>query len=203
MQFFDSVGKNILGELADKIPEPKQFITRKEKGGYTLFFYNELNTYFFDNLSFKFLKEIEPNFKIDNLRYEKIIICSDADVDGLHIACLLILLFGVLTPEIIKRGHLYYAHMPLRAINDRKKNIFIPLWTEEEHKKAFDLKQPITYYKGLGEMNSSDIEICIIDNKTRRLTQIKYSQNFEKLLNLFISVDEKRKLLVGDWRIDG
>lgn len=59
MQFFDSVGKSILGELTDKIPEPKQFITRKERGGYTLFFHNELNTYFFDNLSFKFLKEID------------------------------------------------------------------------------------------------------------------------------------------------
>jgi len=136
---------------------------------------------------------VGPDFDIDDLRYDKIICTADADHDGGHITALVTMMLAVLVPEIIKNEYYYIAKAPLFAINEGK--IFIPLWTNLDLKKATESGKNITRFKGLGEMNPSQIKVSLIDKKTRLLIPISYSSDISKLEKLFSDSDEKRKLL--------
>jgi DNA gyrase subunit B len=140
---------------------------------------------------------IEPDFNLSNLRYNKIIIASDADPAGNHITDLLIMNIAKLTPQLIRSGKIYVAETPLYAINENK--TFIPLWTDEEYEEARKNNKKITRFKGLGEFNSWQLRICLLNDNTRRLIQLKYSTEMNSLENLFsANPDEKRKLLNDD-----
>jgi len=136
---------------------------------------------------------IESQFDIDNLRYDKIVCATDADADGAHIACLLTMVLAKLVPGIIEAGNYYVARTPLFAINEKR--TFKPLWTDKELKKARKAKKTISRFKGLGELNPDQLKICLLDEKTRHLERVEYSDNFDKLLKLFSDVGEKRKLV--------
>ncbi len=140
---------------------------------------------------------IEKNFDITKLRYNKIICATDADSDGYHIFCLLTMAIATLLPDIIKLGHYYLVITPLYAINESnvKNKTFIPIWTDEELNKAKSDKRHITRYKGLGELTPDQLEIVAINEQTRKLIPVKYTENYDELYNLFKNVDEKRKLL--------
>ena len=79
------------------------------------------------------------------------------------------------------------------------KNIFIPLWTSEELQKARDENKNLTRIKGLGEMDPWMLKICALDVPTRRLVQVKWTENLERILELFENKDRKRELLSGEW----
>jgi DNA gyrase/topoisomerase IV subunit B len=136
---------------------------------------------------------IDPHFDIDNLRYDKIICATDADPDGAHIACLLTMVIAILTPDIIRKGKYYIAQTPLFAINEKK--IFKPIWTEKQLAKARQDNRTISRFKGLGELNPNQLKVCLLQESTRHLTRIKYSDNIDELLKLFSNVDAKRKLV--------
>lgn len=140
---------------------------------------------------------IGSDFDISNLRYDKIIICTDADPDGNHIASLIIALFGYLLSEVIIEEHLFVCKAPLFAVN--KGNVFVPIWTQEELHKARNGKYSnhITRYKGLGEMNPWQAKVCIFDEDTRKLIPVEYTNNIDKILKLLSDSDEKRNLLNG------
>jgi len=142
---------------------------------------------------------VGPNFDISKLRYDKIICATDADPDGSHIASLVTMVLAVLVPEIIKKQKYYIAQTPLFAINEGK--TFIPLWTEQEVNKARNENRKITRYKGLGEMNPSQLKVCLIDKPTRKLIQLSYTDSLKKLIKLFSESSEKRDLLErsGEW----
>jgi DNA gyrase subunit B len=142
-----------------------------------------------------------PNVNISNLRYSKIIILTDADPDGGHIASILILDLAMLVPDLVKTGHLYVAETPLYSINDLKKGIFLPLWSKEELDKAVEENKPILRAKGLGEFNPEQLKIFSTDQKTRKLYQVKYTNNLEKLSKLFSDVNTKRELLEGKFKL--
>jgi DNA gyrase/topoisomerase IV subunit B len=136
---------------------------------------------------------VGPHFDLSKLRYSRIICATDADPDGAHIACLLTMVMGILLPEIIKAGKYFIAQTPLFAINEKK--IFKPLWNDDQLKKAREEKKEIQRYKGLGEMNPSQLKVCLLDEQTRNLIPVNYSQNIDELVKLFSSSDEKRKLV--------
>jgi DNA gyrase/topoisomerase IV subunit B len=136
---------------------------------------------------------IDAHFNIKNLRYSKIICATDADPDGNHIACLLTTVIAVLLPEIIKQGKYFIAQTPLFAINEKK--TFVPLWTEKELEKARKNNKNISRFKGLGELNPKQLKVCLLDEKTRHLVPVTYSNDMESLMKIFSSADEKRKLL--------
>ena len=113
---------------------------------------------------------------IGNLRYEKIIIMTDADVDGAHIASLLIAFFHTKFPKIIEEGHLYVAAPPLYKVS-YKDEVFYA--NSEEEKEAIMEKFrssmgkiQISRFKGLGEMNPSQLKETTMDIRTRKLIQI-------------------------------
>ena len=139
---------------------------------------------------------VGPHFDLTKLRYSKIVCATDADHDGAHIACLVSMVMAILLPEIVKAGKYFIAQTPLFAINEGK--VFIPLWSAEDVDKARKTGRKIQRYKGLGEMNPSQLKVTLLDEATRNLTPIKYTNNIDTLIKLFSSADEKRKLVVGE-----
>jgi len=136
-----------------------------------------------------------PDFNLNELRYDKIVCAADADADGAHIACLVTMVIAMLVPEIVIAGNYYIAQTPLFAINEGKK--FIPIWNDKELEKARKKNRKIQRYKGLGEMNPGQLKVCLLDEGTRNLMQVAYSENVENLVKLFSSAEEKRKLVGG------
>ena len=132
---------------------------------------------------------------IDSLRYGKICILADADSDGLHIATLLCALFLRHYKPLILAGHIYVAMPPLFRI-DCAKEVFYALDEAEKDSiiKKLKLKKgkpkiEIQRFKGLGEMNPSQLRETVMDPKTRRLVQltVRPSENVNSMMDLLLS----------------
>ena len=136
---------------------------------------------------------IGTEFNLSNIRYSKIICATDADPDGAHIACLVTMVMAILLPDIIKSGHYFIAQTPLFAINEGRN--FKPIWNEKELEKAREKNRTIQRYKGLGEMNPRQLKISLLDEPTRNLVPVAYSDDIDSLVKLFSSATEKRKLV--------
>ena len=116
---------------------------------------------------------IGEQFDIKKIRYHRIIIMADADVDGSHIECLYLTFFYRHLPEIIKNGYLYIAMPPLYKISHGREKAYV--YTEEEREeylKKVKTKANVQRFKGLGEMNASELWETTMDPKTRILKQI-------------------------------
>ena len=110
---------------------------------------------------------------IDGLRYNKVIVATDADVDGMHIRLLLITFFLQFFPDLIKKGHVYILQTPLFRVRNKKETRYC--YTEEERVKAINELGPnpeITRFKGLGEISPSEFKYFI--GKDMRLEQVKW-----------------------------
>ncbi len=118
---------------------------------------------------------IHEDFDISKLRYDKIIIMTDADVDGAHIATLLLTFFYRFMPELIKQGHVYLAKPPLYQVTRNKK--FWYAYSDEELNNIMleigrDNQNKVQRYKGLGEMDASQLWETTMDPKTRILSKV-------------------------------
>lgn len=128
---------------------------------------------------------IGENFNINNLRYDKIILLSDADPDGNHINVLLMTLFLVHLPGLIKAGKVYRAVSPLYKIKKGKNIIYLQNDDElEKYIKKNGQPSEITRFKGLGEQNPDELWDTTLNPETRTLIQLT-TVNIERTLELF------------------
>ncbi len=115
-------------------------------------------------------------FNIDDLRYEKIIIMTDADVDGAHIASLLMTFFFTQMRPLIDRGHLYLACPPLYRLTQGPKRMYVADDAEKEKWMALGLggkgKIDVQRFKGLGEMDAKDLKDTTMNPATRKLIRV-------------------------------
>ena len=138
---------------------------------------------------------IQEDFDITKLRYNKIIIMTDADVDGAHIDTLMLTFFYRFMPELIKDGHVYLAMPPLYQVTRNKKNYYAYSDDELNHiltEIGRDNQNKIQRYKGLGEMDASQLWETTMDPNTRILKQVKIDE--DKLSEM----DQTFTILMGD-----
>lgn len=119
---------------------------------------------------------IGKKFELDDLRYERVIIMTDADVDGAHIAALLITFFYRYTPGLINAGRLYMAMPPLYKMVQKSRTEYAidDAHREELMKTIFNsnAKVDISRFKGLGEMNPAQLKSTTMNHKSRQLARI-------------------------------
>jgi topoisomerase-4 subunit B len=115
-------------------------------------------------------------FNIEDLRYEKIIIMTDADVDGAHIAALLMTFFFTQMRPLVDNGHLYLACPPLFKLVQGSKTVYVLDEAEKDKLLENGLgargKIDVSRFKGLGEMNAIDLKETTMDPETRRLIRV-------------------------------
>ncbi len=116
------------------------------------------------------------DFDISRLNYDKIIIMTDADVDGAHIATLLLTFFYRFYPDLINEGHIYIAIPPLYRVGEGKKAKYLYSDDElEKYRKTQKAKFTIQRYKGLGEMDANQLFETTMDPENRVLKQVSIS----------------------------
>ena len=133
---------------------------------------------------------VKENFDISKLRYNKIIVLSDADVDGQHITTLLLTFFFRYMPALIESGHVFVALPPLYRIR-KKKDYYV--YTDEELKKVLDQlggKADVTRFKGLSEMNPQQLWDTTMDPAKRILKKVTIEDA--------VLADETFSMLMGD-----
>ncbi|QIR84823.1 DNA topoisomerase IV subunit B [Paracoccus sp. AK26] len=115
-------------------------------------------------------------FKVDDLRYDKVIIMTDADVDGAHIASLLMTFFFTQMRPMIDKGHLYLACPPLYRLTQGAHRVYVADDAEKERMLAKGLggrgKIDVQRFKGLGEMDAKDLKDTTMNPKTRKLIRV-------------------------------
>ena len=135
-----------------------------------------------------------------NLRFGKVIILSDADVDGMHIQCLVLSFFVNYMPELIKNGHLYIIDAPLFVASGAKNKAYGMTRSEVENKmkqlKVSDYT--ILRMKGWGEANADQLSELCLETKSRNLIQLKWTEDLPEIINKVMgSESDFRKEMLG------
>lgn len=124
---------------------------------------------------------------IEDLRYNKVIIATDADVDGMHIRLLLITFFLQFFPELVRKGHVYILQTPLFRVRNKKQTIYC--YSEEEKSEAIALLKgspEITRFKGLGEISPDEFQNFIGSNIRLDPVQMKKHESTTQMLEFYM-----------------
>ena len=161
----------------------------------------------YENEEFNLLQaalDIEED--MDNLRYNKIVIATDADVDGMHIRLLLLTFFLQFFPDLVKRNHVYVLQTPLFRVRNKKKTIYC--YSEDERRAAMDElgKNPeITRFKGLGEISPDEFKNFIgADIRLDPVILDKKEASIETILSYYMgkNTPERQDFIISNLRVE-
>lgn len=138
---------------------------------------------------------------LDDLRYNNVVIATDADVDGMHIRLLLMTFFLQFFPELVKKGHLYVLETPLFRVRDKKDTYYC--YSHDEKQEAIAKlkgKAEITRFKGLGEISPNEFEEFIGANIKLKSVMMHDKISIEKLLEYYMGKNtmERQKFIIDN-----
>ena len=142
---------------------------------------------------------------MDNLRYNKVVIATDADVDGMHIRLLMMTFFLQFFPEVIRQGHLFVLQTPLFRVRNKKETLYC--YSEEERLKAVarcGANAEITRFKGLGEISPDEFKEFIGENMRLDKVRITKDDPIHDLLEFYMGKNsmERQGFIIGNLRIE-
>ncbi|MFC1731570.1 toprim domain-containing protein, partial [candidate division KSB1 bacterium] len=142
---------------------------------------------------------------LDNLRYNNVVIATDADVDGMHIRLLLLTFFLQFYPDLIKAGHLYILQTPLFRVRNKKKTIYC--YNEEEKKNAMDelrSNPEITRFKGLGEISPDEFKHFIGPSIRLEPVILKRDSSVTDILTFYMgrNTPERQDFIINNLRLE-
>ena len=171
-----------------------------------------LNTYgmtkkiVYENEEFNLLQAaLNIEDSMDDLRYNNIVVATDADVDGMHIRLLLITFFLQFFPEIIKEGHLYILQTPLFRVRNKQQKIYC--YSEEEKQAAIEKlkgKPEITRFKGLGEISPDEFKDFIGEDIRLDPVMMDKSIHTEQLLEFYMgkNTPDRQEFIINNLKIE-
>ncbi len=168
--------------------------------------YNMSKKIVYENEEFNLLQaalNIEDG--LENLRYNNIVIATDADVDGMHIRLLLITFFLQFFPELIKEGHLYILDTPLFRVRDKKQTFYC--YSEEEKKQAIKKlkgKPEMTRFKGLGEISPDEFIHFIGDDIRLDPVMLDKETSIDKMLEFYMgkNTPDRQKFIIENLKVE-
>lgn len=142
---------------------------------------------------------------MEDLRYNNIVIATDADVDGMHIRLLLITFFLQFFPELIKENHLYILQTPLFRVRNKKETIYC--YSEEEKRNAIDKlsgKPEITRFKGLGEISPDEFQHFIGDDIRLEPVMLDKAMSIDNLLQFYMgkNTPDRQEFIINNLKVE-
>lgn len=142
---------------------------------------------------------------LDNLRYNNVVIATDADVDGMHIRLLLLTFFLQFYPDLIKAGHIYILQTPLFRVRNKKETIYS--YSEEERIKAVNKigkNAEITRFKGLGEISPGEFKHFIGSSMRLDPVILKRESSINDILSFYMgkNTPDRQKFIIKNLRIE-
>ncbi|WGK66356.1 DNA topoisomerase IV subunit B [Croceiramulus getboli] len=168
--------------------------------------YNMNKKIVYENEEFNLLQAaLNIEESMEDLRYNNIVIATDADVDGMHIRLLLITFFLQFFPELIKEGHLYILETPLFRVRNKKKTIYC--YSEEERQDAMrelGAKPEITRFKGLGEISPDEFKHFIGDNMRLDPVMLDKALSIEQTLSFYMgkNTPDRQQFIIENLKVE-
>lgn len=142
---------------------------------------------------------------LEDLRYNNIVIATDADVDGMHIRLLLITFFLQFFPELVKEGHLYILQTPLFRVRDKKQTFYC--YSEQERRDAIEKlsgKPEITRFKGLGEISPDEFKFFIGEDIRLDPVMLDKSTTIDQLLEFYMgkNTQDRQNFIIDNLKVE-
>ncbi len=142
---------------------------------------------------------------LDNLRYNQVVVATDADVDGMHIRLLILTFFLQFFPDLVKNGHVYILETPLFRVRNKNKTLYC--YSEDEKQKAVKKlggKPEITRFKGLGEISPDEFGLFIGDSIHLEPVIVRGKTSVKDLLTYYMgkNTEDRQKFIIENLRIE-
>jgi topoisomerase-4 subunit B len=142
---------------------------------------------------------------LENLRYNNVVIATDADVDGLHIRLLLMTFFLQFFPELVRQGHLYVLQTPLFRVRNKKQTLYC--YSDEEKLtalKKLGVNPEITRFKGLGEISPDEFRYFIGKDIRLEPVRVKKGDHIPEILPFYMgkNTQERQDFIIENLRVE-
>ena len=160
----------------------------------------------YENEEFNLLQHaLDIENGIENLRFNRIVIATDADVDGMHIRLLILTFFLQFFPDLVRNGHLYILETPLFRVRNKKETVYC--YSEEEKQQAIarlGSKPEITRFKGLGEISPEEFGTFIGEDMHLEPIILQKETSIQKLLGYFMgkNTPDRQKFIIDNLKIE-